>query len=386
MKIYITGTNFSNKGAELMLYAILQEIERRFPDAEVVIPYTNSLKELQKAQLRTKLKFRQRKNWRLWKIYNRLHLQGICNKLHIPFYYFTNQAVIKNVDYILDAEGYKFGDKCKWGYTDNNIHIWERYFRCVKKNNIKHIFLPQAFGPFDSNAGKYIVSLMSKYLDLVIAREEISYNYLLNEGFNVSKLLQYTDFTSLREGVVIQRFSNLNGGIAIVPNMQMVNTGAMSKKSYLSMLINITAACVKTGKICYFLNHGGYSDYEISMQVNKIMNLNLPILTNLDALEIKGVISTAYAVITARYHALASSLNNCVPALACSWSHKYEMLYKDYGLSGFIIESENQSEIENKIISFLQPENIAKIRMQLIPAVESIKKRTHEMWDKVWLF
>ena len=37
MKIVLTGVETNNKGAELMLYAILQEVERTFPDAEVYI-------------------------------------------------------------------------------------------------------------------------------------------------------------------------------------------------------------------------------------------------------------------------------------------------------------------------------------------------------------
>ena len=38
MKIILNGVETENKGAELMLYAILQEIERKYPEAEVFIP------------------------------------------------------------------------------------------------------------------------------------------------------------------------------------------------------------------------------------------------------------------------------------------------------------------------------------------------------------
>ena len=37
MKIVLDGVETNNKGAELMFYAILQEIERRYPDATVYI-------------------------------------------------------------------------------------------------------------------------------------------------------------------------------------------------------------------------------------------------------------------------------------------------------------------------------------------------------------
>ena len=39
MKIVLSGVETNNKGAELMLYAILQEIERKYPTATVYLPY-----------------------------------------------------------------------------------------------------------------------------------------------------------------------------------------------------------------------------------------------------------------------------------------------------------------------------------------------------------
>ena len=37
MRIVLSGIETNNKGAELMLYAILQEIERKYPNAEVFV-------------------------------------------------------------------------------------------------------------------------------------------------------------------------------------------------------------------------------------------------------------------------------------------------------------------------------------------------------------
>ena len=45
--IQIRGTGFSNKGAELMLYSVLEKIKYKFPDAEFCMePKTPFLKEL----------------------------------------------------------------------------------------------------------------------------------------------------------------------------------------------------------------------------------------------------------------------------------------------------------------------------------------------------
>ena len=38
MNIFIDGIGTHNKGAELMLYAVLQELERKLPNANVLLP------------------------------------------------------------------------------------------------------------------------------------------------------------------------------------------------------------------------------------------------------------------------------------------------------------------------------------------------------------
>ena len=57
MKIILNGVETDNKGAELMFYAILQEIERKHPEAEVYIPVQNIRQGIGYVQTSLKMKY-----------------------------------------------------------------------------------------------------------------------------------------------------------------------------------------------------------------------------------------------------------------------------------------------------------------------------------------
>ena len=73
-KIVVSGVEGVNKGAELMLYAILKEIEIRFPDAIVYLPIAQFPHGLKKIQ--TSLQLRQSPN-RFVRFLGKYHITGL---------------------------------------------------------------------------------------------------------------------------------------------------------------------------------------------------------------------------------------------------------------------------------------------------------------------
>ena len=57
MKIVLSGVETNNKGAELMLYAILQEIERKWPHAKVYLDANADSKGLKYLKSKVCLKY-----------------------------------------------------------------------------------------------------------------------------------------------------------------------------------------------------------------------------------------------------------------------------------------------------------------------------------------
>jgi colanic acid/amylovoran biosynthesis protein len=145
---------------------------------------------------------------------------------------------MKGLDLVLDAGGFQFSDQ--WGISDINVKIWEKYLDTLKKQGTCVIYLPQAFGPFETKNGKKLAEILNKYADCIIAREEISYNHLINAGVDEKKVLLYPDFTSLVDGIFPTRFENLKGGIALIPNMRMIDKGSIYIDNYIDLFIQIT--------------------------------------------------------------------------------------------------------------------------------------------------
>ena len=107
-------------------------------------------------------------------------------------------------------------------------------------------------------------------------------------------------------------------------------------------------------------------------------------ISGLNALETKGLISTAYLVITSRFHGVASALNSCVPCLATSWSHKYKCLFENYNLHDCVLSIKDKGDDFAKIQKYLKPDINENIRKHLVLQIPHIKAETRKMWVDVW--
>jgi len=111
----------------------------------------------------------------------------------------------------------------------------------------------------------------------------------------------------------------------------------------------------------------------------------IEIVKETDALKIKGILGLCSCVISSRYHGLVSALSQGVPALATGWSHKYEMLFKEYGILDSYLSVSNDSEILNKQIERIINEDYRKEIIAKITKASAIyKEQTEMMWQSVF--
>ena len=200
----------------------------------------------------------------------------------------------------------------------------------------------------------------------------------------MEKVKLFTDFTSLVEGLFPSQYKRLKNGICIIPNMQMINKGFISYENYVKLLLSIIKESNRSGHQVYLLNHEGKKDEDLCKELQKELSEDIVCVTGLNALEVKGLIASAYLVISSRFHGVASSLNSCVPCLATSWSHKYKELFNDYSLSNCILPLDNLETTLNMIIENLQENKNHDIRTTLLKQVPRIKEETKRMWECVW--
>lgn len=377
MRIVLNGVETKNKGAELMFYAILQEIERRFPEAEVYIPFDAVKEGLNYIHTSLNLKYKPY-SWLL-----RLKCRGILRRLGVPAKYCDFDTYpIKDTDYFIDASGFTFSDQ--WKLKDTFIEHWQLLLSQMKKSGAKVIFLPQAFGPIELPNTKLGTKYVNQYADLIIPRDNVSLKYLQNAGVNPQKIKCYPDFTNLVEGTMPKSYAHLVDGICIIPNIRMIDRGIIELDKYIHIIEVITKLCKNTGRPVYILNHEGPEDANLGKMCAKHINDDIEVVTGLNALEVKGLIATSYLCISSRFHGVASALNSGVPCLATSWSHKYAELFQDYSMTDCILKLDDLNAIEKRISELLSSDINTEIRATLAEKLPDIKRRSGKMWDAVW--
>lgn len=379
MKIQIDGVNSVNKGAELMLIAVLEEIYLRYPDAEVLINADNYL-SLKKISVSKNVK-------RRWGLEVGKLLNAVLSRLKIRdainyFPILTDNYITGDVNLVLDASGFKYSDQ--WNRKSDWLKEKEKYYSKLKSRGIRVVFLTQAFGPFNTENGKRSAKMLLDNCELIFAREKISYNYLLNEGINSNKIHQSCDFTFKVKGNLPAGYEHLKDAIGIIPNFKMITHGGNNKNNYLNLLLKSISFFRECGYVVFLLNHEGKQDFQLCNLINNSLEDKCEILNNLGAKEVKGVIGNSKLIISSRFHGVASALSQGVPCLATSWNHKYEMLFEDFNQYNNLLNANDDWEFNfTKIKSILDNyEDTVKVleerKLFLLNQIET-------MWDKIFI-
>ncbi|WP_293748962.1 polysaccharide pyruvyl transferase family protein [uncultured Paraglaciecola sp.] len=374
MIIEVKGVQFVNKGAELMLYAVIQQLQDRVPNARLVLepgpnsPYDKRAKigALQKFSIKkgrfdlNKLSYFIPKRIRSW----------LINSFGI--------VLEADVDIILDASGFAYGDQ--WGSTKIK-HLCNEILR-MNKSDKKYIFLPQALGPFTRDVDVSRLRRALPKATLICAREKSSYDSVTNIIGKHSNIVQFGDFTNLVNPIVDQHWRDYTNLMLIIPNYNMMsdrNVDSKWKDNYLSLL----AECIKIGDMKgmtpVILNHEGHEDEKICTLIRNMSEKNIEIFHEQDSRKVKGIISVAKLIVCSRFHGCVSALSQGVPCLGTSWSHKYEHLFDEYGLSECLLVPNNSGEqLESKMSYALEHSSLISETPRTI-----FKKESSDLWDKV---
>jgi colanic acid/amylovoran biosynthesis protein len=380
MKILLNGAETNNKGAELMLYAVLQEIERSFPTAKIYLG--RRCVPQGRDYLQSSANINLFVSPLLWIVVNRLKINVLLKKLHVGSLLVPNPPAHR-IDYYFDLSGLLFSDQRN--LTEDRVSRLSEALRKYFQKGIKIVYLPQAFGPIEKKCTKNAIKTLSKYATLVFARENKSYEYLKDSNLiDMSKVKICTDFTSLVKGVFPNNYTHLKGGVCIIPNRHMIDRGGITFEEYVDTLRNYIDVITKGGRRAFFLNHEGKNEEIFINRIVSRLDCKIEVVTGLNALETKGIISESYLVISSRFHGVASALNTCVPCLATSWNHKYSYLFKDYNLSDCVLSQMSKELSLAKIDEFMDSENNMNIRNQLKLINPTIQNLAKNMWSTVW--
>ena len=376
MIIEIRKTDFVNKGSELMLHAIVEQIRATYPDALLTMTTThvNSARPFRKV---IDLGFYP-KAWLPYFGFEFDRLVGLTPKKLREMY---GIILDREVDVVIDAAGFSYSDQ--WG--DSSSRELARAASRWRKQGTKVILMPQAFGPYAGKRIRKAIRRAVDNIDLVMPREQTSYDYLTAVTGERENIRQYPDFTNLVEGVVPEYFNRYQHGVCLVPNYRMIDkTDGLRSSAYLPFMVRCAQRLREKGARPFILVHEGANDRWLAEQISEGAG-GLPVLVENDPLKIKGILGASFSTVGSRFHGLVSALSQGVPSIATGWSHKYHELFQDYGFpDGIVSLDDPDSELEDKLTMLIDEFSNRKISESLKKTSEDLKSKSKEMWKQVF--
>lgn len=375
MLIEIKGVQFINKGAELMLHAVLQQVQQLWPGADIVLaPNANS----------------PYKSRALLGAYQKLPLQKGRLQWHGLGYYFSPKlrgwlkhrlglVTEADIDLVLDASGFAYGDQ--WPAASVKLLCAEiaRYAKAGKK----YILLPQAFGPFSRSEDISLLRQALPKATLVCARDNVSLGYLRALNPAATNIECYPDFTNLVKPQLPDYYQQGEQKVLFIPNSNMLssrNTNSAWADQYIPLLLQLMGIVRTAGFTPVLLNHEGSEDAALCRNLLQLSGMNYQIINETDPLKVKGIIGASAAVVCSRFHGCVSALSQGVACLGTSWSHKYEQLFAAYGCEQALLTPElGVRDLEQRFLQAL--ENVKSDTSQQLRAQQMAASQA--LWQKV---
>jgi len=374
--IEIKGVQFANKGAQLMLLAVLERLRTRLPLAEVALsPGPNSpYRERTRLGAWQKLPLRR----------GPVDLTGIGYRWPASLdralerYGIVTEA---RIDALLDISGFAYGDR--WGPVAP-AHAAAELDR-FRRHRKPYLFLPQAFGPFANPAMRRFGTALPQAA-LVCARDGESLEHLshLNPVLK-SSVICCPDLTI---GVAGDAGAAGRSGVGprtvlVIPNVRMLDSGAEARDwhaGYLPLLEALIAECTRRGYEAKVVNHAGTEDAALCASLARATG-GLAVIDGENPLALKGLVGAAGAIISSRYHGCVNALSQGVPCIGTSWSHKYGALFAEFGLGEWLI-----TEPDIPAATVLLGRLLERGRELAEPVARrraALAARVDQMWDTV---
>lgn len=356
MVVLIVGAQLANKGAESMLYISVDEIRKRFPDAEILFA-TEEIYNDDKYTFK-KLNYSERgKIIALGGVKGFIELpKSICKDI-IKFilgrrthlgHYFDVKNKIKDVDIIIDVSGFAVGDK--WS---RKVHVsYINNIKLAQKYGIPIYLMPQSFGSFeyadDMADIKKSLSEFLKYPELIYAREKDGYNKLISE-FNLNNVVISTDLVLQNSGIKwenvfkdkpIVDVCKIEGNkiVGIVPNKQCFHHGNAEKN--MEIYHSIVCKLLNDGFKVILFRHSR-EDLEICKNIkSSFMDTDNVVLEEKEfsCLEYDEYIKQFSFIICSRFHGLVHAYRNHIPCIALGWAVKYMELTECVGQERYFLD------------------------------------------------
>lgn len=355
MKVLISGAQFSNKGAQSLLYSVISELRTRYKDVVIYYIPIDDFRKYSPEQCKFIITYddksyidRKSNVKKYWKRYLRckylsFKISTEYKKIGIKKY----SDVIRNIDVLIDVSGFALSDKFT---IEGNLRLL-RYVKDAKKNGAKVILMPQSFGPFNykdqkSKIDDRITEVLPK-ADLVFARENEGKEFLeniyhlSNVEISLDTVLQASDIkienVFVNKGSIEPPILQTKSNVGIIPNEQTVNHGDATK--VLKVYKEIINKLLSLKRNVYIFRHS--DDLELCRKIYEMFeeNKNVHLIEDeMDCMEYSEFVKNFDYIIASRYHAIIHAYKEYIPAIILGWAVKYKELAESFDQSKYVFD------------------------------------------------
>ncbi len=333
----VAGGGFTNKGAEAMVLAVADVLQDRLPNLNIyVIAPFGEARAIEDAGLIP-----------TGRGHPRSPVARFRSAIRTRHAYRTCRAFI-------DVGGYQFGDA--WGTKRAGQKA--ELLSSLASRRVPIFLMPQAWGPFSSRGLSHTVRRIVDASTVCFVRDAASMR-MMHDLFGAGnpKICFAHDIAWNFRGAassVGERLLDQAGWkrdrcaltVAVTPNLRVYEksegTGAQSQ--YVRFLMQVTrhlcsmhnAQVVLIGHELSLAKTRVKDDRTLCSLLLDLLDGKWPVVhvdAEMSAADVKSVIGNCDLLVASRYHALISALSQSIPVAAAGWSHKYDELLKEVGLS-----------------------------------------------------
>ena len=331
-----------NKGAEAMLIVLLENLKNNFIPLNIYCE-----KELRTTEIDLLIE---------------KQINDCCeDNFSLRTFIFNPRNIFRNIllgystnarpfrtDLVIDIGGLSFADS-SWRGT---LRTLLKYLPFILRRK-PIIFFTQDFGPMKKVFTKLIARMVLNNSKFVFTRSPESFETVSSILSNKKILGPFPDSTLILSPMAEKKSFNISTPYVVIsPSLVM-------RKKHGQMYIDVLSEIISDLSKHYtpvILNHafgkntfGG--DESVCEELYKKHDNAILINENIDARELKSIISNASYVISSRYHVIVAALSTNVPAIAIGWNPKYKNFLGLYERENFNLEF--NEDLKQKVTELL---------------------------------
>ena len=356
MKVLITGAQFKNKGAQSLLFSVVDYLNGLKRNIEIFYLPLDNYRDYTVNLYKFNIVFNGESSHKYeaggvsrLKAMIKEPIKMLLRRPHASILEIKQlHTILPNIDLMVDVSGYQLSSK--WGVEVNKRFLG--YIEEAKKYDIPVILMPQSFGPFNyaSNQNKMdleIKNTLSK-VEIIFAREKEGFD-ILTQKYNLQNVrlspdlvLQQVEYDLnniyvTKPALQVPKIQS-NNNVGIIPNEQNFIHGDRNK--VLEFYKYTIEKIIDMGKNVVIFRHSAdleqcqliYKMFEDNQQVSLVEN-------EFSCFEYSEFIANFDYLISSRYHAIIHAYKKGIPSIILGWAIKYSELADIFNQGSYVFNS-----------------------------------------------